>query len=84
MVGCDVVCGVLWWFVVFCGGLWCLVPPVQGLYQEHFIVKIICPSLFLEEQFIDHSEWMNKLNKAYKIFERCPSGFYLFRNNSLQ
>ena len=24
---CSVVCGVLWWSVVFCGGLWCLVPP---------------------------------------------------------
>ena len=22
-----VVCGSLWWFVVVCGGLWCLVPP---------------------------------------------------------
>ena len=43
------VCGVSWWFVVFCGGLWflwCLVPPLARVVQQ---VKRFIQNLFLDE-----------------------------------
>ena len=46
MVFCGLVCGVLWWFVVFCGVLWCLVPPI---YPAH---KLVCVLGVLEWLFI--------------------------------
>ena len=45
MLVCDVVCGVLWCFVVVCGVLWCLVPPVKtkgpisSSFTMHTVIK---------------------------------------------
>ena len=51
-----VVCGCLWcglwWFVVFCGGLWCLVPPLlscEPFVKSTIFVHLIIHSIALPQ-----------------------------------
>ena len=48
------VCGVLWWFVVFSGGLWCLVVVCGGLVPHFSCVFVTVPVVDEDSYWLEH------------------------------